>query len=419
MARLWLLVGVVARAVTVVYWTDTNNTHKTGWTPHEERLGGLVVVDGADGSIRRVQSNSCRRECEFKGVQVPRSAEEAIAATHDADVLLVSAKLLRGKFPLSWIVPPRRDKLLFRALYWRETSWAAGAWETTQLEFDLLMGVFFTSSILNPSFFPLQLRKPKIDRKDRFAVFVSSHCGPQPRTQYLAELRRYVQVDEFGACRGGRRSNEIFASRYKFWLCFENSIANGYVSEKLLRNPLIVGAVPVYLGAPDVGELRLFGEDDWFIDASRFRNPRQLADYLEEVGSDETRWRSYFKWHDKISREQPFDTAPQPVRDAVQAARDNHDALVDADALAAVTKATFQRNRKTPLIKDRVAAMCRLCDLTYLDYLRATFPLTPHHVTPPFDAMRSLGLNTSDLDPAEPLPRQCFAPHHGLYNIEG
>ncbi len=48
-------------------------------------------------------------------------------------------------------------------------------------------------------------------------------------------------------------SNDISFSKYKFVIAFENEQIKGYISEKFI-NPLLAGAIPVYLGAEDINE---------------------------------------------------------------------------------------------------------------------------------------------------------------------
>ncbi len=52
---------------------------------------------------------------------------------------------------------------------------------------------------------------------------------------------------------GNYGKNDNVFSNYKFVVAFENDQIRGYVSEKML-NPLLGGAIPVYLGAQDVDE---------------------------------------------------------------------------------------------------------------------------------------------------------------------
>ena len=75
-------------------------------------------------------------------------------------------------------------------------------------------------------------------------VWMASHCGTfSKREEYVAELAKYIQVDVFGGCGNfscRRLAQSIsdpecyvqLASKYKFYLSFENSICKHYVTEK-------------------------------------------------------------------------------------------------------------------------------------------------------------------------------------------
>ena len=57
---------------------------------------------------------------------------------------------------------------------------------------------------------------------------------------------------------------------FKFQLVIENGLCHSYISEKFIL-PLLVGLVPIYLGAPNVKDIPSpITKDPWYIDASRF-----------------------------------------------------------------------------------------------------------------------------------------------------
>jgi hypothetical protein len=67
---------------------------------------------------------------------------------------------------------------------------------------------------------------------------------------------------------------------FRFGLCYENMRgAPGYVTEKII-DCIRSGTVPVYLGAPNVGD---YVHSDAFIDRSRFSSDADLIDYLRTV----------------------------------------------------------------------------------------------------------------------------------------
>ena len=71
--------------------------------------------------------------------------------------------------------------------------------------------------------------------------------------------------------------------KYKFTLCFENSIFPGYVTEKLF-DALLANTVPIYLGDPNILESV---PGNTFIDAREFKDTDSLHQYLDNM-SEET-----------------------------------------------------------------------------------------------------------------------------------
>lgn len=65
-------------------------------------------------------------------------------------------------------------------------------------------------------------------------------------------------------------------SNYKFCLCFENMIMDGYVTEKIF-DCFYAGTIPLYLGAPDVEKLIPV---DTFVDCRRFGSWDDMHDFI-------------------------------------------------------------------------------------------------------------------------------------------
>lgn len=77
-------------------------------------------------------------------------------------------------------------------------------------------------------------------------------------------------------------------SRYRFAICYENMVLDGWVTEKLF-DCLYAGVVPIYLGAPDIGDAV---DPDCYIDARRFANYDEMQRYLDSLtDSDYERFR--------------------------------------------------------------------------------------------------------------------------------
>jgi glycosyltransferase involved in cell wall biosynthesis len=77
-------------------------------------------------------------------------------------------------------------------------------------------------------------------------------------------------------------------SRYRFAICYENMVLDGWVTEKLF-DCLYAGVVPIYLGAPDIDDAV---DPDCYIDARRFANYDEMQRYLDSLtDSDYERYR--------------------------------------------------------------------------------------------------------------------------------
>jgi hypothetical protein len=155
---------------------------------------------------------------------------------------------------------------------------------------------------------------PMPKTEDRLAVFVASNDRDYSgRTHYAYELMRHLPVHSYGRCLrnrpwpeddGSRAAKHRLIARYRFTLAFENSVADDYVTEKFF-DPLMVGSVPVYLGARNVADFAPGG--DCYIDASDFAGPRDLAEYLRTLSRDESAYEEYLKWKDQPYRQSFLD----------------------------------------------------------------------------------------------------------------
>ena len=77
----------------------------------------------------------------------------------------------------------------------------------------------------------------------------------------------------------------------------KNNNVTDYVTEKL-TNTLQAGAVPIYMGAPNVEPFWVPGERS-IIRTGQFESPMRLAAYLRTVLNDESLYNSYFEWKKK------------------------------------------------------------------------------------------------------------------------
>lgn len=83
------------------------------------------------------------------------------------------------------------------------------------------------------------------------------------------------------------------SSTYRFALVIENSIAEGYVTEKLYQI-LTAGAVPVYLGDPNI--LEKVPNRTAIILINDYPSLEKLAEKLDELMDDDVAYEKYLEW---------------------------------------------------------------------------------------------------------------------------
>lgn len=140
----------------------------------------------------------------------------------------------------------------------------------------------------------------------------TSNCqlaGAKERYNYLQELMSYIDVHSYGKCFNNRKEPDNLPdspewppiaqrrakkiqvlSNYKFYLAFENSPIDDYVSEKVYEG-LFAGTLPIYRGAPGIH--RFMPGNDSFIDANQL-NPRELANVIKKLLNSEEEYNKYF-----------------------------------------------------------------------------------------------------------------------------
>ncbi|XP_013006591.2 alpha-(1,3)-fucosyltransferase 4 [Cavia porcellus] len=141
---------------------------------------------------------------------------------------------------------------------------------------------------------------PPLARKRGLVAWVVSHWDErQARVHYYHQLSQHLPVDVFGRSGPGRpvpNSGLLHTvARYKFYLAFENSQHLDYITEKLWRNALLAGAVPVVLG-PDRANYERFVPRNSFIHVDDFPSASSLAAYLLFLDRNPAVYRRYFHW---------------------------------------------------------------------------------------------------------------------------
>jgi hypothetical protein len=186
----------------------------------------------------------------------------------------------------------------------------------TRVMFDLLMTYRLDSDI--PCIYPNwseygSFLEPPPARDGGRGGALACYIASNPvayRDEYAAALMEEIPIDSPGRClnnitiqdfvtgdaiwqRGGWASVLEVLPRYKFYLAFENSRTTDYVTERIFH-ALVVGTVPVYLGAPNVRDF--MPADDAVIVASEYESPAALAAYLRHLDANDEAYARHLAW---------------------------------------------------------------------------------------------------------------------------
>ena len=140
--------------------------------------------------------------------------------------------------------------------------------------------------------------------KTRPVVWMVSHCSTDSsRDTYVQELRRFIPVDVYGRC-GNLSCNRdektwishpqcyvTLQKKYKFYVSFENSICNDYVTEKFFEIMKHDMVPVVYEGA----NYSKIAPPHSYINALEY-TPQKLAQYLQILHENDTLYNEYFWW---------------------------------------------------------------------------------------------------------------------------
>ena len=136
--------------------------------------------------------------------------------------------------------------------------------------------------------------------KHKMAAWIVSHCNSSSKREaYVEKLKKYIDVDTFGDCFGGKecsRTNQCecfdhIEKTYKFYLAFENSFCHDYITEKAY-NWTTRNIIVVVRGPP---EYHLHLPDGSYIATDDFRTVKDLAYFLLDIGNDEKRYIKYLR----------------------------------------------------------------------------------------------------------------------------
>lgn len=178
--------------------------------------------------------------------------------------------------------------------------------------FDYWMSYHQGADVLYPYYgkeYPvrlLQVVSHPFELQKDVCMMISSPFNQSGRQEYLKELMKEIDLDSYGKLFNncllekddGYSSRMALYGRYKFVIAFENACAEDYVTEKFF-DPLLVGAVPVYFGAPNIDEFA--PGENCYVDVRNYKTVEELAVHLKACLEDPILYEQYQQW-----RKQPL-----------------------------------------------------------------------------------------------------------------
>ena len=153
--------------------------------------------------------------------------------------------------------------------------------------------------------------KDFIRNKTGLVLWHVSHCRTYSyREHYVRKLKKIIPVDIFGKCGQKKFPDRMRPgmehmpdtivdqfNNYKFYLAFENSMCEDYITEKpfkILQDD--VYAVPIVKGNVSYSDILPEGS---YIDAGKY-TPEELAQYLTKLDQNDELYKRFFSFRQKF-----------------------------------------------------------------------------------------------------------------------
>ncbi|XP_017028699.1 alpha-(1,3)-fucosyltransferase C [Drosophila kikkawai] len=136
----------------------------------------------------------------------------------------------------------------------------------------------------------IQFLESHLQKKDRLAMYLIYEVDEAslPESFYLAELRKFMDLDAFDSCMG-----PIDCNHYHFWLIFDATACPDYVPPQMymaMHNFI----VPVLIGG---GNLTNLVPPESYISSIDFPKPKDLAAHLKYLVKTPEEYQRCFWWH--------------------------------------------------------------------------------------------------------------------------
>lgn len=149
--------------------------------------------------------------------------------------------------------------------------------------------------------------------KTGFVAWAVSDCGGE-REKFVLQLEKFLNVTVFGKCSTTYRNQgtcirgtdecEAKLSGFRFYLAFENSLCEDYVTEKYWINALEHNSLPIVYGYNYDENVAIPGS---YVNAKNFKTAEELAKYIQFLDKNDRYYAKYFKWKRKYNMMHPED----------------------------------------------------------------------------------------------------------------
>ncbi|MFW5704365.1 MAG: glycosyltransferase family 10 domain-containing protein [Nanoarchaeota archaeon] len=147
----------------------------------------------------------------------------------------------------------------------------------------------------------IEIKKNNLySKKKKFCAFIVSNPASLDRIDFFKKLSKYKKVDSYGKVLRNISisklpkyfiDNDKLYRNYKFVICFENSYAKEYITEKL-PNVMMANSIPIYRGAPNVGE---YFNTKSFINYDDYGSYDKMIEKIIELDQDDEKYQNFLK----------------------------------------------------------------------------------------------------------------------------
>ena len=142
--------------------------------------------------------------------------------------------------------------------------------------------------------------------KKKQTLWYVSNCNVKYRNKYGTDLKKAgISIDKYGRCgvkdpcqnnpNVTKCTRQMFL-KYKFYLAFENSLCEDYISEKTWKS-LKEGMLPIVMG-PSIKNYEQLLPPNSFLHVSNFSNTEELASYIKYLDTDDETYMRYHLWRE-------------------------------------------------------------------------------------------------------------------------